>query len=66
MNEVSNFVTGSLEGCPKDNPLENPPYLPGNRSLQSRTLCMSAKHYAGDHYNVHSLYGLYMAIATNM
>ena len=67
MNEISNFVPGSLDGCPKDNPLEHPPYIPGNiKSLQSMTLCMSAKQYAGHHYDVHSLYGFYMAIATNL
>ncbi len=65
MNEISNFIFGSLDGCPKTS-LEKPPYLPGNRSLRDMTLCMSAKHYAGDHYNVHNMYGLYMAVATNL
>lgn len=63
MNEISNFVTGSLDGCPK-NQFENPPYLPGGRALQQKTLCMSAKQAAGVHYNVHNLYALYQAIVT--
>jgi lysosomal alpha-glucosidase len=64
MNEISNFVPGSLNGCP-NNSLENPPYLPGDRKLQDMTLCMSAKHHAGEHYNVHNLYALYEAAVTN-
>lgn len=31
MNEPSNFVKGSLDGCP-DSDLENPPYVPGEPS----------------------------------
>jgi lysosomal alpha-glucosidase len=64
MNEIANFVPGSLNGCP-NNTLEDPPYLPGDRILQEKTLCMSAKHHAGEHYYIHNLYALYEAIATN-
>lgn len=32
MNEPSNFVRGSQQGCP-DNELENPPYVPGEPCL---------------------------------
>lgn len=65
MNEPSSFVDGTNDGCPDDE-LENPPYVPqvegGN--LYSRTLCMTAKHYAGSHYNIHNLYGIYEAEVT--
>jgi lysosomal alpha-glucosidase len=64
MNEISDFFYGSANGCPNTS-LEYPPYLPGGIKLQDKTLCMTAKHYAGDHYNVHNLYGLYMDFATN-
>ncbi|KAL0279779.1 UNVERIFIED_CONTAM: hypothetical protein PYX00_001264 [Menopon gallinae] len=66
MNEPSNFLDGTLKGCP-NNSLENPPYLPrvdGNK-LRYKTICMSALHYAGSHYNVHNLYGISEAIVTN-
>lgn len=32
MNEPSNFIRGSQQGCP-DNELENPPYVPGEPRL---------------------------------
>ncbi|RWS18798.1 hypothetical protein B4U80_00144, partial [Leptotrombidium deliense] len=64
MNEISNFVDGSLYGCPK-NELENPPYVPGNQKLQNDSLCMSAKHYAGVQYNIHNLYSTYETKVTN-
>lgn len=32
MNEPSNFVRGSQQGCP-NNELENPPYVPGEPCL---------------------------------
>uniref|UniRef100_A0A8C2WRZ2 Alpha glucosidase 2 n=1 Tax=Cyclopterus lumpus TaxID=8103 RepID=A0A8C2WRZ2_CYCLU len=51
MNEPSNFLDGSTDGCPS-NSLENPPYTPGGRQKQSI------------HYNMHSLYGLMEAKAS--
>nr|XP_060620307.1 lysosomal alpha-glucosidase [Anolis sagrei ordinatus] len=66
MNEPSNFVEGSVEGCP-NNKLESPPYVPGvlGGSLKSRTLCASSKQHLSSHYNLHSLYGLTEAIASH-
>ncbi len=67
MNEPSNFLDGAFNGCP-NNSLENPQYVPGaeNDPLKQRTVCMSAKQYAGLHYDVHNLYALSEAIATNV
>nr|XP_056710819.1 lysosomal alpha-glucosidase [Euleptes europaea] len=66
MNEPSNFVEGSLDGCP-DNNLENPPYVPGvlGGSLKTHTICASSKQYLSSHYNLHNLYGLMEAIASH-
>ncbi|XP_054834159.1 lysosomal alpha-glucosidase [Eublepharis macularius] len=66
MNEPSNFVEGSLEGCP-NNKLENPPYVPGvlGGSLKTHTLCASSKQYLSSHYDLHNLYGLMEAIASH-
>uniref|UniRef100_A0A8C5Q0B1 alpha-glucosidase n=1 Tax=Leptobrachium leishanense TaxID=445787 RepID=A0A8C5Q0B1_9ANUR len=65
MNEVSNFVKGSLRGCAVNN-LNYPPYTPAifERVLYSKTLCMDAKQAWGDHYDVHSLYGYAMTLST--
>lgn len=63
MNEPSNFYDGQVDGCPKNN-LENPPYTPGGKPLYQKTLCMSAKHELGTHYDLHNLYSLYNAYAT--
>ncbi|XP_056608795.1 lysosomal alpha-glucosidase [Triplophysa dalaica] len=65
MNEPSNFVQGSVNGCP-DTYLEKPPYTPGviGGQLNSETLCMSAQQNLSSHYNLHNLYGLTEAIAT--
>ncbi|XP_058140824.1 lysosomal alpha-glucosidase [Dasypus novemcinctus] len=66
MNEPSNFVRGSQDGCP-DNELENPPYVPGvvGGTLQAATICASSHQYLSTHYNLHNLYGLTEAIASH-
>ncbi|NXS72091.1 LYAG glucosidase, partial [Pandion haliaetus] len=66
MNEPSNFVEGSQDGCP-DNSLEQPPYVPGvfGGRLQAGTICASSQQYLSSHYNLHSLYGLTEAIASH-
>lgn len=70
MNEISNFVNGSLEGCgnPVNNTLDNPPYVPNvdGGHLNYLTLCMSAKQSASSHYNVHNIYGFAESITTNL
>ncbi|KAM5255777.1 maltase-glucoamylase [Ctenodactylus gundi] len=65
MNEVSNFVDGSVSGCPTSN-LNYPPFTPRvlDGYLFCKTLCMDAVQHWGRQYDVHSLYGYSMAIAT--
>uniref|UniRef100_A0A1A8J964 P-type domain-containing protein n=1 Tax=Nothobranchius kuhntae TaxID=321403 RepID=A0A1A8J964_NOTKU len=65
MNEPSNFVDGSMNGCPT-NSLENPPYTPGvlGGFLRSKTVCASVQQKQSTHYNLHSLYGLMEAKAS--
>ncbi|XP_067246031.1 sucrase-isomaltase, intestinal [Chanodichthys erythropterus] len=65
MNEVANFVKGSIKGC-ADNKLNYPPFTPRilDDLMYSKTLCMDAKHKWGTHYDVHSLYGYSMVLAT--
>ncbi|CAJ1065724.1 sucrase-isomaltase%2C intestinal [Xyrichtys novacula] len=65
MNEVANFKKGSNEGC-LDNNLNYPPYTPKilDEVMYSKTLCMDAKQAWGNHYDVHSLYGYSMVLAT--
>ncbi|XP_073709957.1 sucrase-isomaltase, intestinal isoform X1 [Misgurnus anguillicaudatus] len=67
MNEISSFVKGSIEGC-KDNNLNYPPFTPRilDDLMYSKTLCMDAKQTWGNHYDVHSLYGYSMVLATEM
>ncbi|XP_029026154.1 sucrase-isomaltase, intestinal-like [Betta splendens] len=65
MNEVANFKQGSNKGCVNNN-LNYPPYTPNimNKRLFSMTLCMDAKQAWGNHYDVHSLYGYSMVLAS--
>uniref|UniRef100_A0A4W6G9A5 Alpha glucosidase 2 n=1 Tax=Lates calcarifer TaxID=8187 RepID=A0A4W6G9A5_LATCA len=65
MNEPSNFLDGSTNGCPSDS-LENPPYTPGvlGGLLRAKTLCATAQQKQSIHYNMHSLYGLMEAKAS--
>lgn len=66
MNEPSNFIDGQYGDCPPSS-LETPPYLPGvnGGKLNYHTLCMTANHSVGLHYNVHQLYGLTESMVTN-
>uniref|UniRef100_A0A8C3M4N7 Uncharacterized protein n=1 Tax=Geospiza parvula TaxID=87175 RepID=A0A8C3M4N7_GEOPR len=65
MNEPSNFMDGSEDGCPPGE-LDNPPYTPAvlGDSLSAKTVCASAKQKISVHYNLHNLYGLMEAKAT--
>ncbi|XP_028817377.1 maltase-glucoamylase, intestinal isoform X2 [Denticeps clupeoides] len=65
MNEVSSFIKGSSKGCAANN-LNYPPFTPNilDRQMYSKTLCMDAKQTWGNHYDVHSLYGYSMTLAT--
>uniref|UniRef100_A0A8C0TM78 Sucrase-isomaltase n=1 Tax=Canis lupus familiaris TaxID=9615 RepID=A0A8C0TM78_CANLF len=65
MNEVSSFIQGSQKGC-NNNKLNYPPFTPDilDKLLYSKTICMDAVQYWGKQYDVHSLYGYSMAIAT--
>lgn len=65
MNEVSNFIDGSVSGCSTSD-LNYPPFTPRvlDGYLFSKTLCMDAVQYWGKQYDVHNVYGYSMAIAT--
>ncbi|CAF2141540.1 unnamed protein product [Rotaria magnacalcarata] len=67
MNEPSNFVDGSHDGC-TDNSLDKPPFIPHvlGDSLSAKTLCPSAQHALSFHYNLHNMYGYFEAKATNL
>jgi len=65
MNEPSNFFDGTENGCP-DSDLENPLFIPpvdGNK-LQTKTLCLTAKHAGGNHYDLHNLFAIIEADVT--
>ncbi|XP_032312563.1 lysosomal alpha-glucosidase [Camelus ferus] len=66
MNEPSNFVRGSVDGCPNSD-LENPPYVPGvvGGTLRAATICASSQQFLSTHYNLHNLYGLTEAFASH-
>ncbi|XP_064418118.1 maltase-glucoamylase [Latimeria chalumnae] len=65
MNEVANFKKGSVKGCAVNN-LNYPPFTPRilDQVMFSKTLCMDAKQYWGNHSDVHSLYGYSMILST--
>ena len=58
MNEPSNFVDGSTEGCTKSK-YDNPPFTPSvlGGTLIQKTICPSGRHFNGVHYDLHSMYG---------
>ncbi|XP_006746626.1 maltase-glucoamylase, intestinal [Leptonychotes weddellii] len=65
MNEISNFVDGSVSGCSTSN-LNYPPFTPRilDGYLFSKSLCMDAVQHWGRQYDVHNLYGYSMTMAT--
>ncbi|XP_023929978.1 sucrase-isomaltase, intestinal [Lingula anatina] len=73
MNEPKSFKSGSLTGSCDKNQWNNPPYLPkiedyDKGHLYEGTICMDAvqDNWGQEtvHYNVHSLYGHTMAMAS--
>ncbi|GAB6021372.1 hypothetical protein CHUAL_003980 [Chamberlinius hualienensis] len=67
MDEPSNFISGSVNGCPANSTLEYPPFVPGVTGgvLAHDTLCMTAQHYLDTHYHIHNLFSLYMSFRTS-
>ncbi|XP_067898281.1 maltase-glucoamylase [Heterodontus francisci] len=65
MNEVSSFKPGSVKGC-IENQWNHPPFVPRilDKLMYSKTVCMDAKQTEGMHYDLHSLYGHSMILAT--
>uniref|UniRef100_A0A803TI31 P-type domain-containing protein n=1 Tax=Anolis carolinensis TaxID=28377 RepID=A0A803TI31_ANOCA len=65
MNEPSDFMDGSSEGCSQGK-LDNPPYVPAvlGGFLSAKTICTSSRQSTSAHYNLHNLYGLMEAKAT--
>lgn len=69
MNEPSNFVRGSIEEFECYNNRWNyPDYMPKllieEGKIFTKTICMDADHHGYQQYNVHSLYGHAMSMAT--
>ena len=73
MNEPANWPFGVLRKCDETHGLNSPEYIPGYKTedrmrwaseFNRKTVCMSSKQYAGTHYDLHNLYGLYEAKAT--
>ncbi|XP_014441943.1 probable maltase-glucoamylase 2 [Tupaia chinensis] len=66
MDELSSFRQRPGPEC-ESNSLNFPPFTPRvlDRLLFSRTLCMDTEFQKGFHYDIHSLYGYFMANATN-
>ncbi|XP_044534936.1 maltase-glucoamylase, intestinal-like [Gracilinanus agilis] len=64
MNEVVDFLNN--ESLCEHNDLNYPPFVPKilDRKLFAQTLCMDTEQQWGLQYDVHSLYGYSMAIAT--
>ncbi|CAB3259578.1 unnamed protein product [Arctia plantaginis] len=64
MNEPSNFVEAPVGGACA---AEAVPYRPrtSDPHLHTHTLCMDAKHFLADHYDLHNLYATAEAIATH-
>ncbi|XP_052750004.1 lysosomal alpha-glucosidase-like isoform X2 [Galleria mellonella] len=62
MNEPSNFVDGTAVGHCGPEVL---PYRPHMDPLATHTLCADAKHHGGLHKDLHNIYGLLEARATN-
>ncbi|CAL8132402.1 unnamed protein product [Orchesella dallaii] len=67
MNEPANFDQGEVSGGCEANNLNYPPFVPsiaGGGNLSQQTICADYKQDAGDHYNVHSLYGWFQSEPT--
>lgn len=68
MNEPANFIDGDFNGCSSTDSVhwEKPQYIPNvvGGHLNYKTICMSARHYAGVHYDLHNVYGFLETIAT--
>ncbi|CAK1550934.1 unnamed protein product [Leptosia nina] len=65
MNEPSNFLSGSMYGECTPEELPYKPISIAAEGLKHKTLCMDAKHHAGAHYDIHNLYAITEAVATN-